>query len=156
MGDIPVDTSIRFPSTARRSQLSLGESVGSSSVVSSLLIGAYAIFIIATGFAFVAQEVAGNRFPTALGLRTHIVASGIALITGPFQFLRPLRHQCPVVHRTIGRIYVVAPSSAHLRAARLPCSAQADWSRDLDSSPWQSRGSPAQSEPGSRSAGTTT
>jgi uncharacterized membrane protein len=108
MGDIPVDTSIRFPSTARRSQLSLGESVGSSSVVSSLLIGAYAIFIIATGFAFVAQEVAGNRFPTALGLRTHIVASGIALITGPFQFLRPLRHQCPVVHRTIGRIYVVA------------------------------------------------
>jgi hypothetical protein len=76
--------------------------------VSSLLIGAYAVFIIVTGFAFVAEEVAGNRFPSALGLRTHIVASGIALITGPFQFLRPLRHRFPLVHRTFGRIYVVA------------------------------------------------
>jgi uncharacterized membrane protein len=76
--------------------------------VSSLMIGGYAVFIIATGFAFVAEEVAGNRFPSVLGLRIHIVASGIALISGPFQFLRPLRHRFPLVHRTLGRIYVVA------------------------------------------------
>lgn len=74
----------------------------------SILIGAYAVFIVATGFAFVPDEVPANRFPTALGLRTHIVASGIALLTGPFQFLRPLRHRFPLVHRTLGRIYVVA------------------------------------------------
>ena len=108
MGDIPVDTSIQLPSTARRSR-PVPRRIGWVLVaVGSLLIGAYAIFIIATGFAFVAQEVAGNRFPSALGLRTHVVASGIALITGPFQFLRPLRHRFPTVHRTTGRIYVVA------------------------------------------------
>jgi Predicted membrane protein (DUF2306) len=108
MGDTSVDTSIEFPSTARRTRPVARRIGWVLVVVSSLLIGAYAVFIIVTGFAFVAEEVAGNRFPSALGLRTHIVASGIALITGPFQFLRPLRHRFPLVHRTFGRIYVVA------------------------------------------------
>lgn len=76
--------------------------------VPSLLIGAYAVLLVASGFALVPEEVASNRFPSALGLRIHIVAAGIALITGPFQFLRPLRHRFPIVHRTLGRIYVVA------------------------------------------------
>jgi len=109
MSDIPADGRlVDFQPTARQTR-PVARRVGWILVaVTSLLIGMYAVLVVATGFALVPEEVAGNRFPSALGLRIHIVASGIALITGPFQFLRPLRHRFPVVHRTLGRIYVVA------------------------------------------------
>ena len=71
--------------------------------VLSVVIGAYAVAIVASNFAMVAAEVAGNRFPTPLGLRVHIVASGLALLIGPFQFLRALRNRAPRVHRWMGR-----------------------------------------------------
>jgi hypothetical protein len=61
-----------------------------------------------TGFQFVPASVAGNQFPSALGLRTHITAAAVALITGPFQFLRPLRSRFPVAHHSIGGVYIVA------------------------------------------------
>ncbi len=76
--------------------------------VLSIVIGAYAVAIVASNFALVAGEVAGNRFPTPLGLRVHIVASGLALLIGPFQFLRALRNRAPRVHRWMGRTYVLA------------------------------------------------
>ena len=107
--DTPADgRSIDLEPTARRTR-PVARRIGWILVaVTSLLIGAYAVLLVASGFAVLPEEVAGNRFPSALGLRIHIIASGIALITGPFQFLRPLRHRFPVVHRTLGRIYVVA------------------------------------------------
>jgi Predicted membrane protein (DUF2306) len=74
----------------------------------SLGVAGYAIFLVLTGFAFVPAEIAANRFPTALGLRTHISASALALLTGPFQFLRPLRRRFPVAHHWIGRVYIAA------------------------------------------------
>ena len=76
--------------------------------VLSLLVGAYALFLVVTGFQFVPASVAGNQFPSALGLRTHITAAAVALVTGPFQFLRPLRRRFPVAHHGIGGVYIVA------------------------------------------------
>jgi hypothetical protein len=79
-----------------------------SMTVLSLAVGAYAIFLVATGFRFVPASVSGNGFPTALGLRTHIAAAGLSLVAGPFQFLRPLRGRFPVAHHGIGAVYIVA------------------------------------------------
>jgi uncharacterized membrane protein len=76
--------------------------------VLSVLVGAYAVAVVATGFAIVPAEVTANHFPTALGLRVHIVAAGVTLLVGPFQFLRPLRRQAPRVHHWMGRTYILA------------------------------------------------
>ena len=109
MSDIPADLrGSESPPLTRRSwpvPRRLGWAVVA---VTSILVGAYAVFLVVTGFAFVPEEVAANRFPSALGLRTHIMASAIALLMGPFQFFRPLRRRFPIVHRTLGRIYVAA------------------------------------------------
>ena len=59
--------------------------------VFSVIIGGYAVALVASGFRLVPEEIAANRFPTPLGLRVHIVASGLALLVGPFQFARALR-----------------------------------------------------------------
>ena len=40
-------------------------------------------------------------------LAMHAGASGIALLIGPFQFLTSLRTRNPLVHRTIGRTYLI-------------------------------------------------
>lgn len=42
-----------------------------------------------------------------IGLYTHIFASGIALVLGPFQFLTKVRQRRPTLHRWMGRIYLV-------------------------------------------------
>jgi len=42
------------------------------------------------------------------GLYTHIIASGLALLLGPFQFLRGLRQLRPLLHRWMGRVYLVS------------------------------------------------
>ncbi len=87
--------------------------------VLALLVGGYALFLVVTGFRFVPADVAGNHFPTALGLRTHITASAFALITGPFQFLRPLRRRFPVAHHVIGGVYITACLVGGLAAAAI-------------------------------------
>jgi hypothetical protein len=74
----------------------------------SVGVGAYALFLVVTGFQFVPASVAANRFPTALALRTHIATAGFALLTGPFQFLRPLRRRFPIAHHWLGRVYITA------------------------------------------------
>ena len=43
-----------------------------------------------------------------VGLFVHAFAGGIALIIGPFQFLDGFRKRRPVVHRRIGRLYLVS------------------------------------------------
>ena len=69
----------------------------------SLGVAGYAIAVIATNFAILPSSVSANQFPSSVGLRTHIVASALALLIGPFQFLRALRKRFPVVHRWLGR-----------------------------------------------------
>ncbi|MFT4166916.1 MAG: DUF2306 domain-containing protein [Microlunatus sp.] len=76
--------------------------------VLALGVGGYAVALVASGFRLVPGEIAANRFPTPLGLRIHIVASGLALLSGPFQFARGLRTRLPMVHRWLGRTYVVS------------------------------------------------
>ena len=63
--------------------------------VLAVIIGGYAVALVASGFRLVPGEIAANRFPTPLGLRVHIVASGVALLVGPFQFARALRRRLP-------------------------------------------------------------
>ncbi len=43
-----------------------------------------------------------------VGLFVHIFSGGIALILGPFQFLSRLRQRRPVLHRWMGRIYLLS------------------------------------------------
>lgn len=38
----------------------------------------------------------------------HVGGGGTALLLAPWQFIRALRNRAPVVHRTIGRLYVMA------------------------------------------------
>jgi hypothetical protein len=76
--------------------------------VLSMAVGAYALFLTMTGFAFVPENVKANAFPSPLGVHIHIAASGFALLMGPWQFRRSLRARRPHVHRWIGRTYVAA------------------------------------------------
>ena len=73
-----------------------------------LLTGAYALRFVAVGFADVPSDVASNRFLSPGGLRFHIGVTAIAIIVAPWQFARKLRDRFPVVHRTMGRTYLVA------------------------------------------------
>jgi uncharacterized membrane protein len=74
----------------------------------ALAVGAYAVALVASGFRLVPGDIAANRFPTPLGLRIHIVAAGLALLTGPLQLARGLRTRFPQLHRWMGRTYVLA------------------------------------------------
>jgi hypothetical protein len=76
--------------------------------VLSMLVGAYALFLTVTGFAFVPPNVKANAFPSPLGVHIHIAASAFALLLGPWQFRRSLRSGRPRVHRWMGRAYVTA------------------------------------------------
>jgi hypothetical protein len=71
----------------------------------SVGVGGYAFFLVATGFRYLGID---NTFPTPLGLEIHITASALAMLLGPFQFLKLLRSRFPAVHRWTGRIYVSA------------------------------------------------
>ncbi len=74
----------------------------------SVLVALYAFFHVVTGFTHVPIEVATNAFAWPAGLQVHIAASGVALLLGPFQFLRTIRTKAPALHRWIGRGYVAA------------------------------------------------
>ena len=43
-----------------------------------------------------------------VGLFVHAFAGGLALLIGPFQFLDGFRKRRPVIHRWMGRIYLVS------------------------------------------------
>src|SRR4029450_12788763 len=73
-----------------------------------MTVGAYALFLTVTGFAFVPPNVKANAFPSALGVEIHIAASAFALLGGPWQFRRSLRSRGRHVHRWMGRTYVTA------------------------------------------------
>lgn len=72
-----------------------------------LLTGLYAIRFVVVGFADVPEDVASNTFLSPGGIRLHIAVTAIALIVAPWQFARRLRERVPLVHRTMGRIYLI-------------------------------------------------
>jgi uncharacterized membrane protein len=74
----------------------------------SVGVGGYALFHVATSFAHVPPDVMNSHFPTDLGIKIHIAASGVAMLLGAFQFLKPLRRKATALHRWMGRIYVAA------------------------------------------------
>jgi Predicted membrane protein (DUF2306) len=69
--------------------------------------GAYALIFVIGGFENVPDEVASNKFLSPWGLRFHITVMAIAITVAPWQFARKLRDSFPIVHRTMGRIYLV-------------------------------------------------
>jgi uncharacterized membrane protein len=71
----------------------------------SVGVGGYALYHVATGFENLPLT---NPMLDPWGLRTHIAASGFAMILGAFQFLKPLRRKAPSLHRWMGRGYVLA------------------------------------------------
>jgi uncharacterized membrane protein len=85
-------------------------------VLSSLAIGGFAAVPYLTAslaeLADAGTGVAGNydgRPPAVqAALYAHIVAGGLALVVGPFQFLRGLHDRHRGVHRLIGRTYLAA------------------------------------------------
>ena len=72
-----------------------------------VLTGLYALSFVAGGFANVPDDVAANSFLSPGGLRLHIAVTAVAVIVAPWQFAQGLRDRLPVVHRTMGRIYLV-------------------------------------------------
>ncbi len=72
-----------------------------------LLTGAYALRFVVSGFADVPDDIASNAFLSPGGLRLHIAVTAIAIIVAPWQFAGRLRDRFPLVHRTMGRIYLV-------------------------------------------------
>ncbi len=79
-------------------------------VVLAGLIGIYGV-----GFAFGGAEAfyEGRDLPLGLdvsivALSFHAVVGGLALLTGPFQFLERIRTARPKLHRGLGRLHVAA------------------------------------------------
>lgn len=72
-----------------------------------LVTGAYALMMVASGFDAVPEEVSSNAFLSPAGLRIHIGVTAVAIIVAPWQFARGLRRRLPLVHRSMGRIYLV-------------------------------------------------
>ena len=84
--------------------------------------GLMTFFAVAVTFVAVAPYVTLNsanfnnatmRYTTETPIRfvslfIHAFSSGIALLLGPFQFLNGLRQRRPVLHRWIGRLYLVS------------------------------------------------
>jgi uncharacterized membrane protein len=55
-----------------------------------------------------AANYAGRPLPIRIAFYVHVTAGGLALLLGPWQFSRWLRTRRPQVHRTMGRLGLVA------------------------------------------------
>ncbi|MFF2078991.1 DUF2306 domain-containing protein [Kitasatospora sp. NPDC058162] len=53
-----------------------------------------------------ADNYAHRPLPVQLAFYTHIVAAGLSLTVGPFQFVRAIRRRGPGLHRWVGRLYL--------------------------------------------------
>ncbi len=88
----------------------------------SVGVGGYALYLVATGFEHLGLK---NPMFDPWGLRVHITASGFAMITGAFQFFKPLRQKAPAVHRWTGRIYILACTVGGLAGGTIALSSTA-------------------------------
>ncbi|MFE5672136.1 DUF2306 domain-containing protein [Agromyces sp. NPDC056523] len=59
-----------------------------------------------------ASSYDGRPLPVLVAFYVHVVGGGLALVLGPLQFWRGLRTRHPLVHRSIGRTYLVAVGAA--------------------------------------------
>ncbi|MGN8553883.1 UNVERIFIED_CONTAM: DUF2306 domain-containing protein [Microbacterium sp. SLM126] len=57
--------------------------------------------------------------PLLIVFYTHVVFGGLALLLSPFQFWAGLRERYPRIHRTVGRIYLVAVAIGGVAAVAL-------------------------------------
>ena len=71
----------------------------------SVGVAGYAMFHTATGFVHLPLK---NPMFSPYGLQTHIAAAAVAMLLGPFQFLKYLRTKFRRIHRWSGRIYIAA------------------------------------------------
>ena len=72
-----------------------------------------------------AEAYAGRPWFVLVAFYAHIVAGGIALVVGPFQFWRGLRTRHPRVHRSMGRVYLTAVGIAAIAGLALAPISQA-------------------------------
>jgi uncharacterized membrane protein len=95
----------------------IGSRIGWSWILlSSLAIAGFAVApylmsslpVLAESGAGLAAHYADQPAVVLVVFFVHIVAGGVALVTGPFQFWRGLRDRAPGVHRWTGRIGLVA------------------------------------------------
>lgn len=68
-------------------------------------VAGYALYLVSTGFAAIPDGPAGNGLPVAL--QVHVATAAVPLLLWPVQTVRALRRRHPVVHRRVGRAYVV-------------------------------------------------
>lgn len=83
--------------------------------VLSWLVGAYAVYLVSTGFAAIPDGPADNGVP--LALRVHVAAAAVPLLLWPLQTVRALRRRAPALHRWVGRVYVVGVLAAGVSGA---------------------------------------
>ena len=76
--------------------------------VLSLLVGAYAVvgYGLGPGSTQLHPEMRATFVSHPVGISTHIFASALALLLGPFQFSMRLRSRWPTLHRWTGRVYL--------------------------------------------------
>jgi hypothetical protein len=79
------------------------------------IVAALSLAVAGYGLLAYAVGAGGERLPAdmranfqahAFGIRTHIFASALALLLGPFQFSATLRARAPQLHRWMGRVYL--------------------------------------------------
>lgn len=84
----------------------------------SVAIAAYALVLLAVpsiGAPFLPDRLA----TLPLALRTHLVASAVALAVGPFQFHARIRTTRPHLHRWLGRLYLLGVLAGGVSGLRL-------------------------------------
>lgn len=72
----------------------------------SVGVAAFSYRYLAPGAPLGVEQILGNLFAKPW-LYVHIAGAATALLLGPFQFLASVRRRWPIVHRIIGRTYVV-------------------------------------------------
>jgi uncharacterized membrane protein len=117
-------------------KLSRMSSRGSEALLAFMAIGVAAYAFVAYGLQPAGASIGGameevfRRHPIAI--HAHAFAAGLALLLGPWQFSNRLRARRPVLHRFIGRVYLVVGigvgSVSGLVLARL---AQGGWVAQL-------------------------
>jgi uncharacterized membrane protein len=91
-----------MPSTlTTRARLGLG-----SATAGCLLVGAYGLALVASGFRLLGDDIAANDL--LLAVRIHIATASAALVLLAWQLWPGMRSRRPRLHRWTGRAYVVA------------------------------------------------
>lgn len=116
MTDLAVQSPVRHVLTRRLSWMWV---VLSSVTIAAVFVGQYGqgtLNQLAHQQVGLAPAYGFQAWPVQLAFYLHIGFGGLALVLGPWQFARWLRERFPMVHRTIGRCYVISVGLATLGA----------------------------------------